>query len=1539
GLVDAGLPEWVVEIHNLRMYTERFLALGKEADGRARQAAILNTLGSSVDVDYAGMYELLLASLDESSWESVALALDARGADMDYWYGARRQLGYEKSGLGRFARFVDYARRGIREDRAVVRGVYDEELVAPLRGKDPVADLWPEYSRYRHLLELAREVEPALIRNEVLPAIQALHEGQGDYDLIAQELLAAYQRGPGAFGFWCDLVLRDVPVGRGGAWARATELIRRVQVIGKALDGDYLEWNSNGFGATWAEYKTWQERFGVGVLGGGRSLRLGGPNPAVTLTMAQSPMGSHPLIAAKDMGFDRGTLALVVGEGADQVKAGLSRNHVTIVDQRQMGADGTRQAVRGTGEATLKLLRVMESREHVLVLHGDKPAVDSALIGQVMRAHTRSRTEGQAALTLVAATVDESDPDFRDYGRLVLVNGRYVVIEDTQIAELRKPGGQIQILSAIPDSRGEREVIATFTQKQLPYIMQQPVFTGMMALNTYQTTEKLARIEQAGGEDRYAVTALVPQFAADQVQVVLADPAQMVGIKTAAQLNEVAERMVLAQKERDRVRGIHPFEPEVAELMDLLAGEEVMSRMNTAWSNTLILLSDDQDNFGINSSRYSLYEKAVRLHRAGVSASALKLILGSNIVKNGTFKAVNLGLFQERYQAFGNVDKALESAYVRVQGTDGKRGEILYRELIMEANPGIEIPLNFDDISPENMRKYVYAWVKSLVDQGIAELGQEFDIGYDPREERLESDERDAHGVLKSAQRNAIRDAVFEGVRDAGLVPVDAGILPTPFVGAFAINQSSAGGIMITASHNRFNQHGIKIFLATDALKLLPPDDLALTAAYIRAYAEGVDDTLEAHGGEVRDKAAEAFDLAVAVLSDPFTAFTDDPEGKYSYYGIQEDEPLGDYDVILDAAKGAFSSRRRNGQVVEGIASQALKAHGANVIEVDWEDPENGEEYQGQTSFDEGDGFVNEGFGAAAFEGFPKTIVTPADIPEGYALTFERAFGQARKEGLRGQYASGERRLSIAWFDSDGDRYIRGDVIIPDVNDPSKDYIIISGGDECAYQQAKYLIERHREEYMGAVAALTVESDFNAVSSWLGLGLDAYRTAVGDKWVLLRSTYVKIAATLLALEEILEEAGIPRTEYEQSIRDFEKQLEGISQSTEANAKRLYTIISSLSEFSRKSWGAAGSLDQAELARRIIKKAKFIGAEETGHFIRFLRVPGPDGNAVAVAAGNGPAGAIGAMVATRRMETMTTLGEDGQPEGMYDSYGGYAGFLENPFTRGCKINRYALHIDKSKLQGIRLAMSVQTTREIVKQFTGEYPADGEVREPPAGTDGPVYESQNLRIVSRFYANEAEQMYLEIQERNPETGAFEGVAAVIARNSGTSKKTSVYGRGSVSPAVDGGEQQRRLTAAAEVAREFVLANMQDPRSRYHEVRLAVLRELAKRNILSRGELNEILEGYGFEGKDADDVIDEFLAKHQNDGSIRALSAEEAQALGHSADEKLFGVTERGAVYAQVLEPALVFDIPGIPTAGSATDAIAGQVRAGQALASSL
>ena len=84
----------------------------------------------------------------------------------------------------------------------------------------------------------------------------------------------------------------------------------------------------------------------------------------------------------------------------------------------------------------------------------------------------------------------------------------------------------------------------------------------------------------------------------------------------------------------------------------------------------------------------------------------------------------------------------------------------------------------------------------------------------------------------------ALEAALIEGVVAAGAVAVSAGVIPTPAVAVLARETGAALGCVISASHNPFQDNGIK-FLGGDGRKLADDDEAEIERLMVADGADG----------------------------------------------------------------------------------------------------------------------------------------------------------------------------------------------------------------------------------------------------------------------------------------------------------------------------------------------------------------------------------------------------------------------------------------------------------------------------------------------------------------------------------------------------------------------------------------------------------------------------------------------------------------------------------------------------------------------------
>lgn len=143
--------------------------------------------------------------------------------------------------------------------------------------------------------------------------------------------------------------------------------------------------------------------------------------------------------------------------------------------------------------------------------------------------------------------------------------------------------------------------------------------------------------------------------------------------------------------------------------------------------------------------------------------------------------------------------------------------------------------------------------------------------------------------------------ALAQGIRDAGGEPVWAGILPTPALALVTREGDFQAGLMVSASHNPYEDNGVKVFDAAGA-KL--PDEMELRLERLLDQEPEPDGCGDLDAGMI-DASRE--------LQESYLAFLDRCRGGVSFEGLT---------VVLDTAHGAAFH----------LAPEAFRRAGARVM-------------------------------------------------------------------------------------------------------------------------------------------------------------------------------------------------------------------------------------------------------------------------------------------------------------------------------------------------------------------------------------------------------------------------------------------------------------------------------------------------------------------------------------------------------------------------------------------------------------------------------
>jgi phosphoglucosamine mutase len=384
----------------------------------------------------------------------------------------------------------------------------------------------------------------------------------------------------------------------------------------------------------------------------------------------------------------------------------------------------------------------------------------------------------------------------------------------------------------------------------------------------------------------------------------------------------------------------------------------------------------------------------------------------------------------------------------RLQGTDGIRGEItLSSDPRVEGLTSIEAFTERRLLTDKFFELYAYSAALEFKNTFTINSKPKIVVGWDPRDKKL----------------NFV-SCVKKGIKKAGCDVISIGRMPTPSVPIYVIYSGADGGLMVTASHNPPDQNGIKIFYGLNGLKPLPDDDIRITGI-VYDNENTKFEALKEIGSEF-DEHEKAKKLFIDMIIDPQNSWVGDLSNFQKII------------LVVDPANGSYC----------GIAYEIFRKIGfLDVIEV---------------SNNADSGKVNENSGVASLEGYlviePSMVFTSETVATSPNFMNHRAvqkvFEIGREHSKNIKY--GKTLVSGAIFDADGDRFYRLDY------DPFSDEIIVSSGDETAFHQVKYLLEKNPAKYKGSIYVNTVESDLLVSNSLEKLGVVPITKPVGDKWIL-----------------------------------------------------------------------------------------------------------------------------------------------------------------------------------------------------------------------------------------------------------------------------------------------------------------------------------------------------------------------------------------------------------------------------------------------------
>jgi phosphoglucosamine mutase len=414
---------------------------------------------------------------------------------------------------------------------------------------------------------------------------------------------------------------------------------------------------------------------------------------------------------------------------------------------------------------------------------------------------------------------------------------------------------------------------------------------------------------------------------------------------------------------------------------------------------------------------------------------------------------------------------------IRLQGTDGIRGPI-QKNLPPSEHP-VKWYLQTGEITPEFFQLYTYSTCCLLRKFGLTELSNIIVVGWDSR---------DSSGTFNNA--------AILGILQAGLAPCSVGILPTPAVALHMLDTQASAAIVLTASHNPADQNGIKIFLGSSSLKLLPADDESLTEFFLKQPWPLPNSSIFYDTCDTAEAAQKNF-IAHLLQNQDFKIILDQPES---------------INIITDSAFGAC-------QVIVQHFSKSWRVF---------------QHYNADCSHE-----INRFSGVADLEGIrwlSEQHLKNSQWKDHTAL--HQLFQNLQKN---------PKIFHLSWiFDGDGDRCF----IL--VADSSRQGIHILSGD------ALMLLISSESEFQSQNKCIfnTIESDLEASSRILGKQFNLRQCAVGDKWLLLEAFDSRIKT----LKEHLQKFSVAKRDLIDDIQNTLVEMKKLGRPSAFELTRLWTNL-------------------------------------------------------------------------------------------------------------------------------------------------------------------------------------------------------------------------------------------------------------------------------------------------------------------------------------------------------------------------------------------
>ena len=269
------------------------------------------------------------------------------------------------------------------------------------------------------------------------------------------------------------------------------------------------------------------------ILAAGKGTRMKSAKPKVMHTLAGKPMLQHVIDTAKQL--SPGQLAVVCGNGADQVVPYLKNQQIDVVMQHEQ---------KGTGHAVEQAKTSFANSEQVLVLYGDVPLITPETLQDLIESGDNN------SLKVLTAILD--DPT--GYGRIV-----------------RDYDDNMLCITEEKDADEETKLI-------------NEINTGIMCIPAKWLTEALSQLDNNNAQGEYYLTDLIAKAVNQDIEinsVTCQDEMEVAGINNRVQLAEVESYYQQLKATELMMSGVTFRDPARVDIRgDIKAGQDITIDIN-----------------------------------------------------------------------------------------------------------------------------------------------------------------------------------------------------------------------------------------------------------------------------------------------------------------------------------------------------------------------------------------------------------------------------------------------------------------------------------------------------------------------------------------------------------------------------------------------------------------------------------------------------------------------------------------------------------------------------------------------------------------------------------------------------------------------------------------------------------------------------------------------------------------------------------------------------------------------------------------------